>query len=168
MILTPQSSRKRGCMRSFFSRSPSPLPNRPARATPTSAQTSRHNPADSRNASGILADALETLTAKDREKVRKLLPANVIGIDAAIAEAQACASELQQLCVKNRWSWDYKGRQIHVADQVDKILRFLDKFKTVGDVVANVDPVHVGLPWAGVRAILEVCVQHEAGFLSAS
>jgi hypothetical protein len=168
MSLTPQSSRTRDRVRSFFGRSPSPLPNRPARTAPTSVQTSLHNPADSRNASGILADALETLTAEDRETVRNLLPANVIGIDAAVAEAHTHASELQQLCAKTRWSWNYKGREIYVSDQVNKIVQFLDKFKSVGDVVANVDPVHVGLPWAGIRAILEVCVLHEADCLSTS
>ncbi|KAI7227738.1 hypothetical protein KC330_g8251 [Hortaea werneckii] len=31
-------------------------------------------------------------------------------------------------------------------------------FKAVGDIDANVDPVHIGLPWAGVRAILEVAL----------
>jgi hypothetical protein len=41
-------------------------------------------------------------------------------------------------------------------EQADKVVRLLDRFKAVGDIVANVDPVHVGLPWAGVRAILEV------------
>jgi len=168
MSLTPQSSRTRDRVRSFFGRSPSPLPNRPARAAPISVQTSLHNPADSRNASGILADALDTLTAEDRETVRNLLPVNVIGIDAAVAEAHVHASELQQLSVKERWSWNYKGRQIYVSDMMDKVVQFLDKFKSVGDVIANVDPIHLGLPWAGIRAILEVCVLHEADCLSTS
>jgi hypothetical protein len=35
---------------------------------------------------------------------------------------------------------------------VEKVVRLLDMFKAVGDVVANVDPVHVGLLWAGIRA----------------
>ena len=47
-----------------------------------------------------------------------------------------------------------KGRQVYLFDQVNKVVQLLDKFKAVGDVVANVDPVHVGLPWAGIRAIL--------------
>jgi len=34
---------------------------------------------------------------------------------------------------------------------------WLDRFKSVGDVVANVAPLHVGVPWAGVRILLEVC-----------
>jgi hypothetical protein len=56
------------------------------------------------------------------------------------------------------WSWNYKGRQVYLADQVDKVVRLLDKFKAVGDVIANVDPIFVELPWAGIRAIFEVCI----------
>jgi hypothetical protein len=40
---------------------------------------------------------------------------------------------------------------------MDKVLQLLDRFKSAGDVAANVDPVHIGLPWAGIRVILEVC-----------
>jgi hypothetical protein len=40
-----------------------------------------------------------------------------------------------------------------------KVLQLLDRFKSVGDVIANVDPVHVGLPWAGIRVILEVSIR---------
>jgi hypothetical protein len=162
--LTPRSMSMRDRIRRLF-RSASPLLTS---STPTSVHIAPRGSADSRKASGILADALETRAAKDRETVRKLLPANVIQIDAAIAEAHTYASELQQLCAKARCSWNHKGRQIYVIDQVDEIVHFLDEFKCVGDIVADVDPAHVGLPWAEVRAILEVCVPHEAGFLSAS
>jgi hypothetical protein len=53
---------------------------------------------------------------------------------------------------------EYKGRQVYLSKQVDKIMPLLDKFKSAGDVGANVDPVHIGLPWAGIRVILEVCI----------
>jgi hypothetical protein len=46
---------------------------------------------------------------------------------------------------------EYKGRQVYLSKQVDK-------YKSAGDVGANVDPVHIGLPWAGIRVILEVCI----------
>lgn len=43
-----------------------------------------------------------------------------------------------------------------LRDEADKVLRWLDRFKSVSDVVANVDSVHIGLPWAGIRMLLEV------------
>jgi hypothetical protein len=102
MRLTPQSPETGGRLRRMFSRSPSSLPTRPTRPTrptPTSVQTLLQDPADSRNASGILADALETLTKEDREIVRKMLPADV-RIDATIVDLHTYASQLQQLVVK--------------------------------------------------------------------
>ncbi|TKA65217.1 hypothetical protein B0A55_11914 [Friedmanniomyces simplex] len=111
-----------------------------------------------RNGSSILADALEALDFEDRETIRTLLPANAISIDTAFDEVYGGARELQQRCANKRWYWNYKGRQIYVHDQLDKVVQLLDKFKSVGDVVANVDPVHVGLPWAGIRTILEVAL----------
>lgn len=76
--------------------------------------------------------------------------------DDAFDEVHAHARELQKRSKVKRWSWNYKGCQISLFEQADKVVRLLDRFKAVGDIVANVDPVHVGLPWAGVRAILEV------------
>ncbi|KAK1062123.1 hypothetical protein LTR74_010556 [Friedmanniomyces endolithicus] len=137
--------------------SPSPLPARPApRPAATATRTSSSEPAYTRNGSSILADALEALDREDRETIRTLLPTNVFTIDAAFDEVHGVVSELGELCANKRWSWTYKGHKVYVHDQVDKVVQLLDKFKSVGDVVANVDPIHVGLPWAGIRLILEV------------
>jgi hypothetical protein len=106
-----------------------------------------------------LTGLLEALTIDDRETIKSLLlPTNAISIDAAFNEVHICAKDLQQRCTMKRWSWNYKGRQLYLSDQVDKVMRLLDKFKAMGDEVANVDPIHVGLPWMGIRAILEVCI----------
>ncbi|KAK5673979.1 hypothetical protein LTS10_013255 [Elasticomyces elasticus] len=150
-----QPSRKRDRIRGLFGRSLLPLPTRPTAAP---ARTPSRDPAKVRNGSSILADALEALDCEDRDTVRSLLPANIINIDTAFDEAYGCATELHQQCTNKRLSWEYKGRQIYLSDHVDKVLQLLDKFKSVGDIVANADPVHVGLPWAGIRAILEVAL----------
>ena len=39
-----------------------------------------------------------------------------------------------------------------------QIASSVQKFVSVGDVLAQVDPIHVGLPWAGVRMILLVSI----------
>jgi hypothetical protein len=104
----------------------------------------------------ILADALEALDEPERETLRALLSPNTIKVGAALNEAYSIAKELQARSAMKRWSWTYRGRQVYVQDQADKLVRFIDKFKSVGNLVANVDPVHIGLPWAGVRSILEV------------
>ncbi len=48
------------------------------------------------------------------------------------------------------------GRTVVLKEKADKVVGWLNRFAAVGDVVANVDPVHVGLPWAGIRLLLEV------------
>lgn len=38
-------------------------------------------------------------------------------------------------------------------------MKGLDRFKQVGDVASNADPVHVGLSWARIRLLLEVSIK---------
>lgn len=108
-------------------------------------------------ASTILADALEKLDKRERDTVRVLLSPSAFKVDDALHEAYNKAKELQARSALKRWSWTYRGGQVYVQDQADKLIRFIDKFKLIGDAAANIDPVHIGLPWAGVRSILEVC-----------
>jgi hypothetical protein len=157
MSSTLRPLRKRDRLRSIFGRSPSPLP---VKTTAGPAQIPPFNPANTRIGSGILADALEALEPDDRTTVSiRLLPAKDISIDAVFDEVHTHATVLQQRCKIKRWSWNYRGRQVYLFEQVDKVVQLLDRFKAVGDIVANVDPIHVGLPWAGIRFILEVRVQ---------
>jgi hypothetical protein len=108
------------------------------------------------HASSMLADVPEALDDHERETIRALLSPNTIKVDAALGEARSRAEELQARSAMKRWCWVYQGRNVYVQDQTDKLVRFIDKFKFVGDTVANIDPVHIRLPWAGVRSILEV------------
>ena len=39
-----------------------------------------------------------------------------------------------------------------------EIIKWTQKFVALGDIVSQVDPIHVGLPWVGIRAILLVGV----------
>ena len=112
-------------------------------------------------ASTILADALEKLEEQERKTIRELLCRSTFKIDDALHEACDKAKELQARSAMKRWSWTYRGRQVYVQDQADKLVRFIDKFKAVGDAAASIDPVHAGLPWAGVRSILEVSYTSE-------
>ena len=107
----------------------------------------------------ILQDALKEIGEQERETVEDLLrPTNTVDVDEALGKVHTYAGDLQERCRRTKLSWTYKGRQVYLSEQVDKILQFVDKLKAVGDIVANVDPIHVGLPWAGVRTILEVWI----------
>ncbi|KAF3810306.1 hypothetical protein GCG54_00000350 [Colletotrichum gloeosporioides] len=40
----------------------------------------------------------------------------------------------------------------------DNIVKWLDTFKSVGDVISSFDPVHAALPWAAFRFVLQIAV----------
>ena len=81
---------------------------------------------------------------------------NASDIDVALEQALAAAKEKQRCCIEKRWTFTFTGRTVVVKEQADKVVGWLNRFTAVGDIVANVDPVHVGLPWAGIRLLLEV------------
>lgn len=59
-------------------------------------------------------------------------------------------------CEKKRWKFEFHGRRIILRDLADKVIKHIDHFKQVGDIVVSFDPTHAALPWAGVRFLLQV------------
>ena len=45
---------------------------------------------------------------------------------------------------------------MRLRGEADTVMLWLDRFEPVEDIAVNADPIHVGLPWAGVRLLLEV------------
>ena len=43
-----------------------------------------------------------------------------------------------------------------IRDVFDKIVRWIDVFKQVGDIAVQYDPAHAALPWAAIRLVLQV------------
>jgi len=177
MSLTSKPS-KRERLRNLLMLTPtSPLPSRPGATLSRKHSRTHSSPA---HRCSVLEDALlalgRAIGREEEETVRALLPSGAVDVEAAFDGVHGCATQLQQRCASKTIGWIYKGRQIYVHDQVDKVLHFLDKFKSAGDIVANVDPVHIGLPWAGIRAILEVSIRpttlffllHSNGYLARS
>ena len=66
------------------------------------------------------------------------------------------AYEKRKICVQKQWSIKVFGRKIILHDVFEKIMRWIQKFKEVGDVAVQYDPTHAALPWAGVRFLLQV------------
>ena len=66
------------------------------------------------------------------------------------------AKEKRDLCRKGQWVFELKGKRLVVRDLMEKIVRWLDHFKSIGDIAAQYDTAHAALPWAAVRFILQV------------
>jgi len=54
------------------------------------------------------------------------------------------------------WKFQFKGEEIVMGDIGMKILHWIDRFKQIGDIIVQYDPVHAVLPWAGFRFLLKV------------
>lgn len=96
------------------------------------------------------------LSDDDRVTLQDYICQNTSGIGLVLEQALVAAKEKQRYCIEKRWTFTIKGRTIAVKEKADRVVGWLNRFTPVGDVVANVDPVHVGLPWAGIRLLLEV------------
>ncbi len=104
----------------------------------------------------LFDDVLKRLSDDDRAILQDYILNNASDIDLALEQALAAAKEKQRCCIEKRWTFTFTGRAVDVKEEADKVVGWLDRFKAVGDIVANVDPMHVGLPWAGIRLLLEV------------
>ncbi|KAB5513359.1 hypothetical protein GE09DRAFT_632433 [Coniochaeta sp. 2T2.1] len=57
---------------------------------------------------------------------------------------------------RSAWHFCFLGRSIKVRDILDGFIKLLEKTKKIGDLASAADPVHAGLPWAVIRALLMV------------
>lgn len=53
----------------------------------------------------------------------------------------------RDICLQKQWG----SRGV-----ADKLVGWVEKFISIGDVVVSFNPVHAALPWAGVRFLLQV------------
>ena len=65
--------------------------------------------------------------------------------------------EKKRACADNLWKYKKQnGEIVPLRDILEKVARWVDKFREVGDVAVQYDPSHATLPWAGVRFFLQV------------
>lgn len=105
---------------------------------------------------GIFSQALQLLSESDRTVLQDYIPTHASDITLALQQALAATKEKQRHCDEQRWTFTFKGRIVTLKEEADKVTLWLDRFKAVGDVAINADPVHAGLPWAGIRLLLQV------------
>lgn len=150
---SPALSSTQDLSASLFSTSPSTVHSPKTTATPSSSQQPIPN---SSFELSLFEEALKLLSDNHRTIIRKHTLPTAAEIDLALVQAIAAAKAKQRRCIERRWTFTFAGRAVTLKDEADKVVYWLNRFKSVGDVVVNVDPVHAGLPWAGIRFLLEV------------
>lgn len=79
-----------------------------------------------------------------------------------LAAVYRAAEDRKQLRLRKRWRFKKSnGEEIIIRDIFDKILTWLDSFKSICDVAMQYDAVHAALPWAAVRFLLNVAVSEQ-------
>jgi hypothetical protein len=111
------------------------------------------------NEFNLWASARSRLPDKDKKTISKFVPINEIGTTSMPSALLQAVHAKREICEKNHWSFQYKGRTIRLKDAADRVLLCMEKFKAVGDIAVNADPIHAGLPWAGIRLLLQVKYQ---------
>lgn len=97
--------------------------------------------------------ALEQLSVENKEAVSQIVSDSKLDL---LRHLHTAALKKQTECDDKRWRFEINGRQIILRDIAQKIIAWIDKFKQIGDIAVNFDPVHASLPWAGIRFLLEV------------
>lgn len=101
----------------------------------------------------LWARAIGTLTAENQALIDFNNPDRIAVLESAIALAE----DKKRQCLNQRWRIRRgHGRNLILRDVFGKIVVWIQKFKEIGDVAVQYDPVHASLPWAGVRLLLEV------------
>ncbi|KAF2733226.1 hypothetical protein EJ04DRAFT_553481 [Polyplosphaeria fusca] len=76
-----------------------------------------------------------------------------------LAELHATAEQSRQRSIESRWKYTRKnGEVVIIRDVFEKIVRWIDMFKQVGDAAVRYDPANASLPWAGIRFLLQIAV----------
>jgi hypothetical protein len=103
-----------------------------------------------------LKKALEQLEDKDRATVEEHMPLVGTNADTAITDALEAAKKKQKECIGNGWHCNIGGHAVRLRDVADKVVKLVDLLTPIGDAAASLDPIHAGLPWAGVKVLIEV------------
>ncbi|KAK2784701.1 hypothetical protein FQN52_008929 [Onygenales sp. PD_12] len=99
-------------------------------------------------------EARERLSGNDRKIIDDYAGATPDDIH---REAEA----RRKICEGKRWAFKYNGQSVQVREVINSFIRWVDKFKTVVDVAVNAQPVLAGLPWAGIKFLLQVSVSEQ-------
>ena len=91
------------------------------------------------------------------EKVLKAAAINSDDLAAGIqGQIQAVLVLKRNQVLQKQWRLQWGNKSIKVKTQIDRIVKIISAFKDAGSVIANVDPLHAGLPWAGICFLLAV------------
>lgn len=112
------------------------------------------------------AEAHSRLSNKEQEVIARSLTADRGDTDLIPEIILRDVRAKREICDKKRWTFRCGDHTVQLRDTADKVLNWLVKLKAAGDIVSNVDPLHAGVPWAGIRFLIQVLVPRTCVFQS--
>jgi hypothetical protein len=104
----------------------------------------------------ILKEALERLDPKERASLQDYTSSSTADAKTALNAAYQAARDKQAACRATPFVWRLGKHSVELRDIANRVVKWLDRFKSVLDVAVSADPIHATLPWVGVRVLLEV------------
>jgi hypothetical protein len=105
-----------------------------------------------------LVNAFERILMSEPEIEPEIEPTSLRNGYTAKREQQMSALVDKKLAAMNERQWRVRacGRSVEVREQVDRVVKVVLVAKDFISSVAIIDPIHAGLPWAGVCVLLPV------------
>ena len=67
----------------------------------------------------------------------------------------------RELCGEDRWCINFLGKQYVLREVFENILVHIRDFREIVDMIVSWDPVHMALPWAAVKLLLQVSLKYD-------
>lgn len=98
--------------------------------------------------------AVQTLSDEDRSIIHSHAADKKLAI---LGDVLAAVEKKRLVCMEKRWKYKKSnGEVLILRDLLDKVVAWVNNFKSVGDVAVQYDPGHAALPWAAIRFLLQV------------
>jgi len=127
--------------------------------TPTVAQTPGVTQSPSVNqpppnsTEDLWSEAVKLLRPEDDEQIHFQTTDKLTVLD----EVLTLTKEKREQCKDRQWKYRKSdGSVIVLRDVFDKMVKWLNKLEKIGDFVAQLDSVHLALPWACIKFFLQV------------
>ncbi|KAI1921337.1 hypothetical protein LOZ64_001619 [Ophidiomyces ophidiicola] len=136
-----------------------PRSRRPLRSKVVCQSQSVSTPPTNTQAPNASVDPFEAVKHRLEKKYKETIQSLVAdGVDLTPEAIVHLLHSRRETCWKANWTIQCGGHTIQLSHVADQVLDCLDKFKAVGDIAVNANPLFAGLPWAFVRFVLQAAL----------
>lgn len=110
------------------------------------------------------ADALMALQPGERAIIQKYCstpPKDAADLNKTLDGIVCIVKDQRSQSEAKQWTYTCKGKQVPVRNSAEHVIDWLNRFKRVGDIAANANPIYAGLPWAGISLLLEAATSEK-------